>query len=30
LVRATRFNGKFTDLITVSKDIQVFDDWILQ
>ena len=26
LVRATRFNGKFTDLITVSKDIQVFDD----
>ena len=26
LVKATRFNGKFTDLITVSKDIQVFDD----
>ena len=28
LVKATRFNGKFTDLITVSKDIQVFDDKI--
>jgi uncharacterized HAD superfamily protein len=26
LVKATRFNGKFTDLITVKKDIQVFDD----
>ena len=26
LVKATRFNGKFTDLITVTKDIQVFDD----
>ncbi len=26
LVKATRFNGKFTDLITVKKDIKVFDD----
>ena len=26
MVRATRFKGKFTDLITVSKDIQVFND----
>ena len=26
LVKATRFNGKFTDLITATKDIQVFDD----
>ena len=25
MVRATRFKGKFTDLITVSKDIQVFN-----
>ena len=28
LVKATRFRGKFTDLITVSKDIQVFNDEI--
>ena len=26
MVRATRFKGKFTNLITVSKDIQVFND----
>ena len=26
LVRATRFNGKFTDLINVEKSIQVFKD----
>ena len=26
LVKATRFKGKFTDLITVNKDIEVFDD----
>jgi uncharacterized HAD superfamily protein len=25
MVRATRFKGKFTDLITVSKDIEVFE-----
>ena len=28
MVRATRFRGKFTNLITVSKDIQVFNDEI--
>jgi uncharacterized HAD superfamily protein len=28
MVRATRFKGKFTNLITVSKDIQVFNDEI--
>jgi uncharacterized HAD superfamily protein len=26
LVKATRFRGKFTDLVTVSKDIEVFKD----
>jgi len=26
LVKATRFKGKFTDLITAKKDIEVFDD----
>ena len=26
MVRATRFKGNFTDLITVAKDIQVFND----
>lgn len=26
LVKATRYNGKFTDLITTSKEIEVFDD----
>lgn len=26
LVRATRYKGKFTDLVTVSKDIEVFED----
>ena len=25
MVRATRFKGKFTDLITVSKEIEVFE-----
>ena len=28
MVKATRFRGKFTKLITVSKDIQVFNDEI--
>jgi len=28
MVKATRFRGKFTNLITVSKDIQVFNDEI--
>ncbi len=26
LVKATRYKGKFTDLVTVEKEIQVFDD----
>lgn len=26
IVRATRFNGKFTDLVVSKKDIEVFDD----
>lgn len=26
MVKATRYNGKFTDLITTSKEIEVFDD----
>jgi len=26
LVKATRFRGKFTDLVIASKDIEVFDD----
>lgn len=26
LVKATRYKGKFTDLVTISKDIEVFDD----
>lgn len=27
IVRATRFNGKFTDLVNVKKDIEVFNDY---
>ena len=26
LVKATRYKGKFTDLVTISKEIEVFDD----
>jgi len=26
IVRATRFNGKFTDLVQQQKDVEVFDD----